>query len=1473
MVRNDMVCRSSSRLALLAGTSALVLLSQLAIPSPANASQFLWTSGDLNNSGVISANSPSGAVLATVNGVGTFSNSGTITSDGGVGDIGVLLTNTTISSFSNQGKIWGAGIGVGGGVSLSITNFNNSGTISSFSSTGVVIGGKISTLTNSGTISSTSNVAFMNSIGTVSVLINSGKISGSYDPIYNDGVMGTISNSGAIVSTVDGNGIGNFATIGTITNSGTIASGSNGDYGVQNNSGATITVLNNTATGLISGQSSGVKNGGVISTLNNAGTIQGTLGAGVYNAGTIGTLLNSGSINIVNNTRRIGTGTTAVSIGSSGSIGTFANSGTIIGSWYGIIDSGTIGSVINTGTIHGSQYAGIYDWTGVISSVVNSISGTISGTHNGILNNAATLTAINNHGLIYGTSMNGIRNQSGGVIGTITNSGTIESGNTGITGIWNWSISTIGTIDNSGLISGHSYGVANQGVMTLVSNSGTITGSTGGLYNMYAVGTIGTIGTLENSGLILSVNNVGTIGTLHNSGSITSASNGGLIGTGATAVYNSISSSIGSFANSGTITGTFDGFSNAGLIGTVNNSGLISGGIYAALENNNGGTIGTIINSGTIGSGGSGFAIDNVELNTISVISNSASGLISASSAAVNNSGSIGTVSNSGTITAQNAMYNGSSGSIGTISNSGTIVGTTNGIYNAGHVTAIVNSGRISGSSNGIENSSWATIGTITNSGTIASGASGESGIVAYNGSSIGTIVNNSAGLISANSYGIASQGVIALISNSGTVTGTDGGIYNEIPGATIGTLLNSGSINLVMNLGLIGTGATAISIGSNGSIGTIANSGTIVGTQYAIVNQGSLSSLSNGGTITSSATAVYNTGTVGSLINSGTIAGSSYGVNNSGVIVGLSDSGAIVNLTNSGTIGAGGTAISISSSGSIGIITNSGVISGSIVNFSANDLTINGGSGATWGTLTGGTIVNAASNLSIGSGQLILADYISVGASHTVVNTGTIQVGTSTASTQTIDGNYKQTGGGLLFLATTNSISSAMSVTGTTSIANSTITISGSGLVSGETFTIVHSTGTGSFSSDTYSVSGTNGATAVGTISGNNLIVCIDSCGSSGGGTYSVLGKEIGGAAAGMGTAVDALSSSTNTAVQAMLTKVSALSTSGQQVALRQLSPSQIAPASQASNQAAAPAGTVVEQHETSLSSGVISGDSAGSDDKEYALWGQWLGGAAVRDSTAAQDGFRSQNMGLVTGIDWQTTPDLMLGVAVGYVKAWSWGMDNAAGSFTGLNSYQVIGYGLYRQDQAFIDGQMSVGINQFDQRRAVGFMKEVAHSEYLGQHYSTKFGGGYDVPVADAVTATPMVGWRFTRAVTGAYTETGAGAADLTVARGGVNSLTQDMGVKLDMKVQSGWGVLVPEIRIAWVHDYEQGLMSTSGLIGGVDFTSGTVRPTVDGMLMNLAVGLQSSDEMTFRAEYEGEIRHDYQSHTGLLKATMGF
>jgi hypothetical protein len=613
-----------------------------------------------------------------------------------------------------------------------------------------------------------------------------------------------------------------------------------------------------------------------------------------------------------------------------GSDVTVTSTGSISGGSTGVSNQAIGTTLTNSGTISGNGY-GIYN-DATMATLTNSVGGIISGSY-GISNGSgATISALNNSGLLSGGS-NGIINYESN-IGTLTNNagGTVSGGYTGIA---NDASSVIDTLSNSGTISGGSYGIENSySTMTTLNNSGTVDGvAASGVYNVGGTisaltnsaggaiegGSSGidnvnrSITTLSNSGLIsgdnYSIDNDGAIATLTND-------TGGSISGGEIGVDNDYGT-IGALTNSGTISGHTIAIVNLGTsITSLANSGMISGNYFSGIYNVFG-TIGTLTNNagGTV-SGGE-YGIDDFYDSTISTLNNS--GAISGGDYGIGN------------------VY---ASTINTLNNSGTILGTTqDGIYNdEGTIGTLTNGtgGVILGGENAIDNVSGSTINSLNNSG-ILTGVTAD-GI--NNTGMITTLTNNAGGVISGGETAIdnVSGSPINSLSNSGTLTGvTAEGINNT---GAITTLTNNAG-------GVISGGETAIGNVSGSTINSLSNSGTLTGvTADGINNAGTIGALSNesGGTIAGGDDGIYNGGSIGPLNNSGGISGRSA----------ISNAGSITSLTNSGTLSGSNNAI-YSAGGGLGTITNTGVIAGN-VDITGQSVTILGASGNAFGTVTGGT-------------------------------------------------------------------------------------------------------------------------------------------------------------------------------------------------------------------------------------------------------------------------------------------------------------------------------------------------------------------------------------------------------------------------------------------------------------------------------------------------------------------------------------
>jgi autotransporter-associated beta strand protein len=405
--------------------------------------------GRVVNSGTITGTGPRQALGSGNNGYGVgfgsdmstaiLDNSGSITSEQSVGVLHGSLADLTITNAAG-GVITGATSGIYGsaGGTLVVNNagtIRGEGTYDGFAAppdAGITIGTADSSVTNSGTISGagagiTTAYLFDEDIGQL-VFLAAGTT------VVNSGTIRGEANDG--VRLIGG---------GSVTNSGTIRGEGSAladgvsiypfDQQVLENYAGVVT---NSESGDISGERFGIilSGGG---TIDNAGTITGDGPGGVLiqrgtglvqESGHSGLLTNSGTIAGTNGYGAVVLVTDNATIANSGTI-TGATSGAVVEGVAVSADIAQTGSITNSGTITGSGTFGVAT-AGALDTAEIVNSGTISGATDGVI--------LGNFGHA-----------------TLTNSGTITGGGRGVWGDDSGPV----RLDNAGTIAGGS-GVAVQ---------------------------------------------------------------------------------------------------------------------------------------------------------------------------------------------------------------------------------------------------------------------------------------------------------------------------------------------------------------------------------------------------------------------------------------------------------------------------------------------------------------------------------------------------------------------------------------------------------------------------------------------------------------------------------------------------------------------------------------------------------------------------------------------------------------------------------------------------------------------------------------------------------------------------------------------------------------------------------------------------------------------------------------------------
>jgi uncharacterized protein YhjY with autotransporter beta-barrel domain len=1333
----------------------------------------------------------------------------------------------TILSAANIGNTSNA-FHSGNLISFDNGSVNNAGTLTA-SHYAIVINSTTatSTVSNSYKITSTGNNAvciFGN--GTVNNsaagVITGSSVSGSYSSVYIQG-NGTVNNAGGIHGVYDGVHIKNGS--GTVINSGTISGTT--DAGVDIGAGGGT--VSNTGTisgyyGVYIGGNGTVSNSDLITATNKYGVE--IVGDGtVTNAGT-GTISTSGNY-------------AAVYIHGAGGASSVTNSNAI---------TGTSSSYYSAGVGFGGTSVGF----GASSfSLVNNAGGTISGsaTYNGQSVSAYGVRARSYNGNI------SITNAAGGLItGTATASGYSASG-TGISASSSYNGNV--TVANSGTATGTGTASGYSGTGTGISASG---------YNGNVVVTNNNIAT--GTGTTISSDYTGTgygISASSKYGNVTVTNNGTATGTGS-ATYSGYGTGYGISAssNNGTVIVT----NNKTATGTGTASGNYSGTGFGIFASSNYGNV-TVTNYGTAtGSGSSYFNGTSATATGTGISASSKYG----TTKIINNGTATGTGS---------GYYSGTGYGIFSSNTHGGSIFITNNNIATGTGTAAGSGGTPTGTGYGISASSNYGNVTVTNYGTASGTGSGRysatgSGLYGFTNSGYISILNiGTATGTSTSSYysganaSVLAYGIYAKTSGSGSIGITNSGAATGM--ATTGTPIvpsqdpafgsgihatstGSGSI-FVNNIGTASGYGTANGSGSGYGYGvnikstssgnvTILNSGVAKGTgsSYSGTGSGYGMYFQNGGTGTGNFTL---TNTITGLIQGSGVATS--GFSGSGYSYGLY----LQNGTGAATL------------------TNSGVITGVNTNTTSG---IYSGIGIYAKGYTGPITVNEF------GGAVTTGAPTTTGSGPYLPGSIAILLGSSGANTVNILGQSNNTG----------LIDGGASMAG-----NNTLTMHLAGMTPAQAAALQtalnNSTGSGYYKAGgvTYSwkdfqhVSGTAVSLEQAVDPGLlDIATKIDNLTSYLGVAYgpfyvaaasnpegalnSLVGREF-------DDALGVISKNDATALLDVLDSRAFDLHSG--TGGFDLSGLNVMPGSMIASLGATQ-NTLGRLMGSSALGGTSMSDSKEVISREPAetnRWGAWASGTvtlADESTTATGPGFNYTTGRPTIGADYRVSNHLAVGALLNFSTT---GANFADGSRLGVQTGLAALYSTWSDGPWYINGLAGGGISSYDNQR-VTIPGAVANSHPDGDEVLADLTGGYDFKLGGGWKVSPEGGFLYTHVTQNGYSETGAGAFDLTYADQNIDSLRSKLGFHVTDNFTWDRIAFTPQFRASWYHEILDDSRGVTTSLGGAPaLGSFVVQTNSEGRdFAIVGAGLSAtpaelSGDVTFFVNYDAQVGQDnYISHT---------
>ena len=208
-------------------------------------------------------------------------------------------------------------------------------------------------------------------------------------------------------------------------------------------------------------------------------------------------------------------------------------------------------------------------------------------------------------------------------------------------------------------------------------------------------------------------------------------------------------------------------------------------------------------------------------------------------------------------------------------------------------------------------------------------------------------------------------------------------------------------------------------------------------------------------------------------------------------------------------------------------------------------------------------------------------------------------------------------------------------------------------------------------------------------------------------------------------------------------------------------------------------------------------------------------------RDTTFSQSGFEFDNHNFVFGADYRIKDNWVAGGSFNYRHNTA-NFDNNRGE-TVNDSYTGMLYTSYNiTDAAHVEATASYGGFKYDTARNISFLGEnsIAKASPEGGQYAFSWGGGYDFTY-QALIVAPYARGEYSNLDIDGYSESGSLYA-VRFGKQSIESLTSTVGIQTSYAVSVPWGVLIPQLRGEWHHQFMDGARQVTA--GFVEDSAGT-------------------------------------------------
>jgi outer membrane autotransporter protein len=225
-----------------------------------------------------------------------------------------------------------------------------------------------------------------------------------------------------------------------------------------------------------------------------------------------------------------------------------------------------------------------------------------------------------------------------------------------------------------------------------------------------------------------------------------------------------------------------------------------------------------------------------------------------------------------------------------------------------------------------------------------------------------------------------------------------------------------------------------------------------------------------------------------------------------------------------------------------------------------------------------------------------------------------------------------------------------------------------------------------------------------------------------------------------------------------------------------------------------------------------------------------------------------------------------MLAGVSLGYART-NLHLDRGLGDGD-VNATLFSVYGSYFTDDAYVEGALSHGNNRYANARyiLVSGANRVASSYHDGSLLSGTLAGGFYFQVS-GWTWEPFASLDYSSLAEDSFEETGAGAAGLHVDARRTQYLSSDLGLRFRRTLERANGILVPELSVAWNHDFAlDDRLVTASFEGSPNASFSVQGQDIErnGARLGGGVAYVNKKGLTSSLRYGAELRNGYIAHS---------